>query len=275
MSVAAIECLHLNHFNLVVEGFDASLDRFVDLFGAQVMKEMPRKEWRAGIIMVGGVIIELFAPHEFLLNARYGPHFLGVEYQTAGTVDEAREAVLSSGARIARDIGAAFHVHPADTFGVAFEFFGQNFHTREDPAFREPFKPLEYWRDEHSMGCVGLKRYTVAVADIDAAAQFFASFVGARLIYETRRAAVAAHAVGLKLADSVVELITPVGDGVISRHLSRFGDGIRSVVLVVNDLPAAQQYLTGCGTTLYPGDAEDTLAIAANDTCGLLFEVSE
>ncbi len=69
-----------------------------------------------------------------------------------------------------------------------------------------------------------------------------------------------------------MELLTPYEEGALTRHLARYGDGIRSVVFEVEDLERARAYFAGTGIALQPGDAEDSLAIAPGDNRGLLFE---
>jgi len=271
----SITCLHMNHINAVVEGFEDSVGHFRDLYRAQLILDMPGHEWHACLITIGTVIFELFIPNEYLLNARFGPHYVGLEYQVPDTGD-ARKAVQARGTRIVRDIGTAFHTHPADCHGVAIEMYHGNFHDDGVPrGFLEPIKPVDYWRDEHPLGCTGLKRYSVVVSDLDAATKFFEDFMNATILYESTRPAVGARAVGLALADTVAELLTPIKDGVIQRHLARYGDGVRSTVFAVRDLQQAQSYFTDRGITLQPGDAPDTLAIGPEDNRGLLFEFSE
>ena len=140
-------------------------------------------------------MFEVFAPSEYLLHARFGPHYVGIEYQVPD-VDQARAEVLARGMRVIRELGVAIHVHPAEAFGVAWEFFGRSFHDDPPPVeYVEPLKPSEYWR-EHPLGYTGLKRYSVAVADLESATEFFEDFLGAAVIYEEARPAVAARAVG-------------------------------------------------------------------------------
>jgi catechol 2,3-dioxygenase-like lactoylglutathione lyase family enzyme len=262
----------MNHINAVVEGLD-DVDHFRDLYGAQLILDLP--EFQSCLITMGTVIFELFLPQDYLLNARFGPHYVGLEYQVPDTGD-ARHAVQARGIRILGDIGVALHTHPADTFGVAVEIYHRNFHTEGPPnGYLEPIKPVDYWRHEHPLGLTGLTRYSVAVSDVEAATKFFQDFMNATVIYEAPRPAVGARAVGLALGDTVAELLSPTGDGVIQRYLARYGDGIRSTVFAVRDLPHTQSYFTDRGITLRPGDAPDTLAIAPEDNCGLLFEFSE
>jgi hypothetical protein len=271
----SVKFLHMNHINAVVDGFDDSVAHFRDLYGAQLISDMPRAEWHACLITIGTVIFELFAPHDDLLHARFGPHYIGIEYQVPDTT-EARKAADARGMRIIRDLGVAFHTHPADGFGIALEFYDHSFHDEVPPTpFLEPIRPIDYWRDEHPLGCTGLKRYSVAVSDLDGATKFFQTFTNADVLYEAPRPAVGARAVGLALGDTVAELLTPIEAGPIERFLARYGDGIRSTVLSVRDLEQARSYLTSRGFTLQAGDAPDTLAMAPADNCGLLFEFSE
>jgi len=267
--------LHMNHINAMVEDYEKSVGHLCDLFGAQFNRDLPGDHWHACLITIGGVMFELFAPLEYLLHARLGPHYVGVEYQVAD-VDQARIETQARDMRVIRELGVAIHVHPAEAFGVAWEFFGRSFH--DDPPavpYVQPLKSAEYWRDEHPLGCTGLKRYSVAVSDLESATRFLEDFLGATQIYEEPRPAVAAQAVGFTLADTVAELISPIGAGPIERFLARYGDGIRSTVFAVRDLDQANRYFAERGVVLHPGDAPDSVAIAPQETAGLLFEFSE
>jgi catechol 2,3-dioxygenase-like lactoylglutathione lyase family enzyme len=177
--------------------------------------------------------------------------------------------------RVIRELGAAIHVHPAEAFGVSWEFFNRSFQSDPPPVgYVEPLKPPEYWRDEHPLGYTGLKRYSVAVSDLEAATKFFQDFLGGSVAYEEDRPAVAARAIGITLADTVAELISPIGPGTIERFLARYGDGIRSTVFGVRDLDRVKAHFAEHGVTVQPGDAPDAIAIAPEDNLGLLFEFS-
>ncbi len=269
---------HMNHLNVLVADFDESVAHFQDVFGAQLILDMPRDEWHAGLVTLGTVIFELFAPNGYLLNARFGPHYIGVEYQIAEEIENARKDVRQRGIRIIRDIGVAFHTHPADTFGVAIEIYDRSFHDETAPIqynYLEPIKPIEYWRDQHPLGLCGLKRYSIAVSDIRHATRFFQGFTNANVMYEEARPAVNARAVGLRIGDSVAELLTPVADGPLQRFLARYGDGIRSTVFQVGNLEQAKSYLVGRGIRILPGDAPNAFSVAPEENQGLLFEFSE
>ena len=267
----SIRPVRVNHMNVVVEDFDASVAHFRGLFGAEFVVDLPQKEWRACLINIGGVLFELFAPHAFLLNARYGPHYLGLEYQA--DMEVVRAAIAGRQIRIARDIGLAVHTHPADTLGVSFEFYDGEFHTRDWPALGGPIKPQAWWRDEHPLGLTGLRGFTLAVAEIEPAADFLASFLSAEAAYEADRPALAARARGLEVAGAVIELLAPTGEGALAQHLRRYGPGVRSTVFGVRDLGQARRHLEARGVAPAPGAAPDSFAVPAEANRGVIFEL--
>jgi catechol 2,3-dioxygenase-like lactoylglutathione lyase family enzyme len=272
----AMECLHMNHINAVVEHFDESVAHFTGVYGAQFNYDMPGEHWHAYLMTIGGTMFQIFVPHEYILHARMGPYYVGIEYKVPD-VEAARKELLSRNMRVVRELGEAFHVHPAEAFGVSWEFYHSSF---QDPAespiaYPEPIKPAEYWRDENPLGFTGLKRYSVAVGDLDAALEFAQGFLGAEQRYREDRPGVAAEAVGLELGDTTLELLTPRGPGEIASFLARYGDGIRSTVFAVKDLEQARKHLISQGVRLQDGDAPGAIAVAPEDNMGLLFEFSE
>ena len=269
----SIRPVRVNHMNAVLQDFDASVAHLREHYGAEFVVDIPQKEFHACLVEMGRVILELFIPYDFLVCARYGPHYVGIEYQA--DMDEVRAAVADHGLRIVRDIGAALHTHPADCFGVSFEFYGDYFHDRDWPLLGGKIKPAGYWRDEHPLGLTGLKAHTHAVADIGAASAFLQSFLSAEPVYEQPRPAIAAQAIGLRVADAVIELLTPTGEGPLQQHLLRHGEGIRSTVFGVRDIGQARRYFTAHGVPLAPGAAEDSFAVPAEANLGLIFEFSE
>jgi catechol 2,3-dioxygenase-like lactoylglutathione lyase family enzyme len=271
----------MTHLNAIVDGFDETVELFRRRFGAQFNMDIPGPEVHACLVNVGRVIFELFAPHERAergqgrLLARYGDHYIGIEYQVPD-LDQARAAVADHGMRILSDPGIYFLTHPADSFGVSFEIYDGDWHAEPPPApFVEAIKPAAYWRDEHGLGCEGLKRYSIAVGDLEAAVAFFGAAFGAEVLYEARRAPAQARAVGLAIADTVAELVSPVGPGPVADYLERYGERIRSTVLAVRDLGQAEGYFAEQGVRLVPGDAPDTLALEPRHSHGLMFELSE
>jgi catechol 2,3-dioxygenase-like lactoylglutathione lyase family enzyme len=271
--VTTIHPERLNHMNVVVENLDAAVQHFDQVYGAEYMVDIPNPEMHASLLGAGRVLFELFEPKAYLLNARYGPHFLGVEYQA--NMDDVRAAIAERGMRIVRDIGIAVHTDPANAFGVSFEFCAHEFVTMEWPLLGGRIKPLEYWRDQHPMGYAGLDGYTVAVWDIAKARAFYESFLGARPIYEAERAGVGARAIGLQISDDVVELMTPISQGELHQHLLDHGQGIRSTRFRVRNLDQARRYFTEHGIELKPGSAPDSFAPLASANLGVIFEFSE
>lgn len=269
-AVALIPCTHLNHVNIVVEDFDASVQTFEQLLGASFVSDIPQQEWHAGLITISDAIFELFSPYQWLTNAKYGPHYVGAEY-TIPDVAEARSILLERGIRLVRDVQVAVHTHPADTFGIAMELYAGNFHTRSP----EWFKPVEYWRDEHPLGLTGLTRVSAAVTDADAAVKFFGELFGGVVEYEATRTGGAARAVGVRFGDSVLEFLTSTGPGSVAEFVSRYGDSVRATVFGVADLDRASAYFTERGVALRPGDDEASFFVDPEHTRGVLFEFAQ
>jgi catechol 2,3-dioxygenase-like lactoylglutathione lyase family enzyme len=268
-----IRPLRLNHMNVVVEDLPASLRHFDQVYGAELMVDIPQPEMNAYLLGFGRVLFELFAPKAYLLNARYGPHYLGVEYQA--DMEVVRAVIAEQGLRIVRDIGIAVHTHPADGFGASFEFCGHEFVTMDWPQLGGRIKPQEYWTNEHPLGATGLKGYTVAVHDIDAAMAFYQRFLGAEPVRETNRPEAGARGVALRISDDVVELLTPTGEGAIAKHLRDHGQGIRSTVFGVRSLDQARGYFEARGMPMGPAIAPDAFAVGPEANLGVIFEFTE
>lgn len=261
----------LNHLNLVLEDFHASVAHFCGLYGAEFMADIPNQETHACLIEIGRVIFELFIPNAWLLTARYGPHYVGVEYQA--DIEQVRAAIAERGIRIVRDIGIALHTHPADTLGVAFEFYDGEFHDRTwDALGGRKMHTADHWRDVHPLGVTGLQCVTLAVNDLTQAQRFLESFLAAEPLYETGRPAVGGQAVGLRVADATIELLAPDGPGELERHLRRYGEGIRSTVFGVRELEAVRRYFAERYVALSQGTADGALAVAGEANLGVIFE---
>lgn len=270
---ASIRPRRVSHPNLVLEDFEASLTHFQAVFGAELLLDLPKPEWHACLFDVGGVIFELFAPPGFLLHTRIGPHYLGIEYEA--DMSEVRAAVAAHGIRITRDLGIALHTDPADCFGVDFEFYEGSFHDNTPPHLTTLPRSAAYWRDEHPLGLMGLKAYTMVVSDLGRASCFLETFLSARPAYEAARPALAAQAVGMQVADCLVELLTPTGAGPLQRDLHQTGQGLRSTVFRTRDLDQARRYFTERGLELIDGTAPDSFALNPAANRGILFEFAE
>jgi hypothetical protein len=98
------------------------------------------------------------------------------------------------------------------------------------------------------------------------------SFLSAEPAYEEARPAIGADAVGLTVADSVIELLAPTGDGAIATHLRRHGPGIRSAVRGHRVSAQAERYFAERGIAPVPGDRPGALAIPAEANLGIILE---
>ena len=270
----SIKPVLLNHMNLVLRDVAESTEHFRRCFDAEFMVDIPNPETHACLIEIGRVIFEIFTPRAWLLNARYGPHHIGVEYKA--DIAEVRAAVAERGIGIVRDIGLALHTDPADTLGVAFEFYDGDFHWRDwDALGGRQIHAAEYWRDEHPLGLTGLKCFTLAVHDLSAAQAFLESFLSAKPVYEAPRPAIAARAIGMQVADGIIELQMPEGAGELQHHLHRFGEGIRSTVFGVRDIAAVHRFLADRRVEFVAGAFESSLTVPAQANLGVIFEFAE
>ena len=271
--VSSIRAIRVNHVNVVLEDHDAMIDHFDRMFTGRVVADLPRPEWHACIMDVGRVLFQLFAPHDFFLFTRYGPHHLGVEFQIEDLA-AARAVLAARDIRVARELGVAVHTHPADCHGVSLELYEGHFH--DNPAvLQAPMLPAEYWRDEHPLGLTGLHGLTIVVHDLDAALADFAAILAHELIDEHPRPVAGGTAIALHVGDAVLDLMAPDGDGPLRDHLLAHGEGIRSTVLRVRDLDRARDHFHRRGVELVPGAGPDTLAIPETENLGVLFELTE
>lgn len=275
----SIQPIRLNHMNVLLENAEATQQHFKSKFDAERVIDIPKAEYHACLLATSGVLFEIFTPRVYLFNARFGPHFLGVEYQA--NMDDVVAAVKERNMRIIRESryekdlagnpGYALHTHPADGFGVSYEFYHDDFHQWHWPDLNGKITPKEAWLN-HPSSIFGQYGYTHAVKELDAACEFLQSFLSAAPIYEEARPEIGAHAIGLKIADAIVELQTPTQNGALAEHLYHFGDGIRSTVFRVQDLQKTKQYFEALSTPLVAGYKDDCLMIAPENNLGVIFE---
>lgn len=265
-----IRAVRVNHVNVVLEDHAAMLEHYDRVFGGRVVMDLPQDTWHACIMDVGRVLFELFAPDEFFLFTRYGPHFLGVEFQIEDLA-AARVRLAERGVRVARELNVAVHTHPADCHGVSLELYEGFFHDN-DQMLQAPMQPAEFWRDEHPLGLTGLVGLTIAVSDLDAGVADLGALLAHDVVDEGARPAVHATAVSLQVGDAVLDVLAPDGDGPLRDHLVEHGEGIRSTVFGVRDLDRAAAYFADRGVELVPGAAPDALAIPAAQNLGVIFE---
>jgi len=268
----SVHCRRASHTNIVVEDLATSVKHLETVFGASFMLDLPSDNWHACLIEVGGLVVELFEPKNFLLHGRIGPHYLGIEYEA--DMSEARAAIADHGIRIIRDIGQAVHTDPFDGFGVDYEFFDGTFYGPDAKHVKKHTQSKAYWED-HPIGYTGFIGYTHAVTDIEAASVFLQSFLSARPMYEVVRSALNARAIGLQIADDVCELLGPLGDGALMQDMLKTGHGIRSTRYRVKSVAQTRSYFEGLGLRVIDGSVPGSIAVDPRDNLGVLFEFME
>lgn len=268
----SIQCRRASHTNIVIENLDDSIKHFERVFGASFMLDLPGDAWHACLVEIGGFVIELFEPKGFLLNSRIGPHYLGIEYET--NMEDARAAIADHGLRIIRDIGQAVHTDPSDGLGVAYEFFDGTFYGPNISFLKATTHSDEHW-GKHPIGYAGFMGYTQAVSDIEAASAFLQDFLNAKPVYETVRAGLNAQAIGLKIANDICELLSPLGDGPLLQDMLKTGRGIRATRYRVKNIAQAREYFEGMGLRVIEGTVPGSIAVDPRDNLGVLFEFVE
>ena len=266
------------HVNQIVDSYDGAVEHYRSVFGAQLVMVNPGGPVQACLIVIGGVIFELFYPkpgHEtgqHRLLARYGSHYQGVEMQVAD-LDEARRLLAEHGVRVIQDAGAYLLTHPADGLGVCFELYDHEWDTDPAPtSFIEKVAPLEYWRDEHPLGLAGLGGLAVAVADLDEAVTFYMRFCGARVVRRESRPAIGAEVAVLDPGCEPIELVAPSGSGFTADYIARYGPRIMATTFLAPDLDRVEAHLARSGLRLGPGLHPTGRALAADDNYGAIFE---
>ncbi len=277
-----LEFLKLNHVNAIVDGYQSTVDHFVGRLGLQFNLEVADQgdDVDACLVSLGPVMFELFAPRrrsdrgQGRLLALYGDHYIGAEYQVADMAT-ARAACAARGIRILNDPGTFFITHPRDSFGIAWEVWDGDWHApRPDFPRFSPVHPPAYWRDEHPLGVTGLSCLRAAVPDLAAAVAFFEDALGATVEYRETRPAIGADAVGVQLADTLIELLAPGGPGEVTAFLERYGPRLRSTVFTVTDLEAARRHLESIGIPLAEGDDPKSLLLEPQHNHGVRFEIT-
>jgi catechol 2,3-dioxygenase-like lactoylglutathione lyase family enzyme len=268
------QLIHPNHVNAIVDGYEATIEHFRDRVGFTLDRRIPDSGdgTDACLMTLGGVMFEFFAPKERgeqgqgRLLARYGDHYIGLEYHVPD-VPSAREFAREQGVRIINDLGPAFFTYPGNSFGIAFEIY--------DGDFKQLAQPAGYWENQHPLGLTGLARLVVAVDSAEGAAARLNELAYVSRIGEVTRPRAAAKGVQLQVGTAVWELLEPTGDGALAEYLGRYGQRIRSTVFKTASLAAVEKHLTSKGLDLVPGDADSALAINPAQNKNLLLEFTE
>jgi len=279
------ELTKVNHLNVIVDGYDDTVEHLCTLFDAQLNLPIPGKpdepdETDACLITIGDVIFELFAPRrrgergQGRLLDRFGDHYIGIEYKVPD-VEAARQSCADLDIRIINDVGRFFLTHPGSCLGISWELWDGDWHAILGTEGRGPLHPRSYWREEHPLHLDGLRRISVAVHDLDPAIERLRVLTGAPVIGRAERPQAVSIGAELQVGDTVFELLAPTGPGPVAAYLDRYGERIRSTVFATTDLAAVENHLGTKGITLVPGDREDTRAIPPEQNHNLLFEFTE
>jgi catechol 2,3-dioxygenase-like lactoylglutathione lyase family enzyme len=273
--MAIWDLVRLNHINAIVDGYEATKEHFGDRLGFDLAQDIPDSDadTDACLMILGGTMFEFFAPKvigekgQGGLITRYGDLYTGFEMQVAPDVATARTSAVDHGMRILNDGGIWFFTHGSSSFGVAWEIFDGN--------FLNLHKPAEYWLNEHPMALTGLSHVSIAVNDLDAAVSRLVEICDAPLLDKVSRPRIAADGARLQVADMVVELQQPTGDGPVASYIEKYGERIRSTVWRSSDLSKVESYLTAQGFDIDPGDDEGAIGIPPAQNKNLLFQFTE
>ena len=279
---AQLDLLAALHVNAVVDGFEAGVACFTELFEGQLLKELqPDGDLQACLVALGPMIYELFAPagrergYGKLLG-RYGPYWHGVEFKVPDLA-HARRVLADRGIRLLTEVDSGPNsfvtTQPNDTGGLALELFAGDWFADPPPMpYVEPLRDRRWWAEEHPLGLLGLRSLSLATTDLDQAAAFWCSLTGTNVAYREARSSVAAEVAGLPLGDTVLELACPGGPGPVADHLAHHGPRLRSVVYQAADIGAVERFFKAKGVATAPGETKESLTPDPAATLGLQFE---
>lgn len=120
----------------------------------------------------------------------------------------------------------------------------------------------------------------IAVRDLDAAAAWYQQTLGATVAHRERIESDGVEEALLKVADSYVQLLTPIReDSPVAKFLERKGEGIHHVGYRVTDCAAALESMKAAGATMIdavprPGSRGTTVAfVHPKSSFGTLIEL--
>jgi hypothetical protein len=280
-----LELAKINHLNVIIDGYESTLEHFRTVFDAQVNIPIPGNpdnpdDTDACLVTIGDVIFEFFAPRrrgpqgQGRLLDRFDDHYVGVEYQVPD-VPVARERCAELDIRIINDPGRFFFTYPGSCLGISWELWDGSWREHLGVEGRGPLHPAAFWRDEQPLGLLGLDRVSVAVRDLEIGIERLQTVVGASVLGRGRRPNAVATAAELQVGDTLFELVAPTGEGPVSAYLDRYGERIRSTVFKAVDLGRVEKHLASHGIDVVPGDRDGTFAIPPAQNHNLLFEFAQ
>jgi catechol 2,3-dioxygenase-like lactoylglutathione lyase family enzyme len=298
-----VDLLQYNHANQVVENLDAAIAHFVDVLGAQLLWHVPPNPFvRACLVNFGGAIIELIEARRPIggdmvsrrVEERYrgqfwycvgtaafvmdwdvaGPHFAGCEFRVAD-LREAIEASKSLGLHVIDQSDWRFALtYAAECQGISLELTPIDWYSPSAASsykYLEEMKTARFWSDEHPLGVAGF-RFSVAVDSVERAADFYRKYCGSEVRYRASCESIGAEAIGLQIADVVVEFVAPFRNAAIRSFMDRYGERIRSMIFAVKDMDAVRSYFDARRISLIDGDRPGRVATVPDQNLGVLYQ---
>lgn len=217
---------------------------------------MPEAKRTASLLAVGNIVIEPVQPagpdNENSPLGKFRAKFGDRLHSIAWYVDdlEACFDILSAkGIRLVDVAGKPvterahveqiryFWTHPGDTHGL-LEFSRLNPEFTTDPRFQAWWSD-DYWKNIHPLRLTGTVAITVVVADVGAAADFYATTLGSAEIAPTLDDGRRAFAVG---DGTIVEIV-----GQDTDVTKAFGKGVLGMTFLVSELDSAERHLRQAG----------------------------
>lgn len=115
-------------------------------------------------------------------------------------------------------------------------------------------------------------RMQLAVRDRIAAAATFAAILGAEKVRDDEVRHLGARRAVVRSGEAEFELLEPAGEGALSQHMERWGEGIFAAGFSCPDLPALSRRLAGRGLKFT--DEGGQLFIEPDQTCGMRMVIS-
>ena len=229
------------HFNCIVEDYEASLSHLKRVFDAEINYVL-RPEYlsegvHACLLTIGPVNFEVVGAAPGSKNAfrrrldTKGPGYMGIEFDV-GDLEVARKAVQSHGIRIKYDPKRFFVTDSRDTFGLTIEGYDRNWYRAPPDPTMIPVGSVDHWLKK-PLGVTGLHSFSVAVKDRAAAAARWLDVTG--LDHEPLKDA--DGALWLPAADTRMALVDAAGKA----------EHIAAVRLTVNDIDMSARELAGKG----------------------------